>query len=151
MQRYYSCLAGSVGHRGAPLEPRYTDTRERLTNQSDRPIPKPDSLHENETRSRQRTATIRREQTAKNTKNAFKNSNNLNVLGFKHLVDIEGVTSSIPVAPTTQSVGIELRRISVHLSRGTRAFRVHPRLCIGLQATKIRFSPVRLCIEKFRS
>jgi hypothetical protein len=24
-------------------------------------------------------------------------------LGFKHLVDIEGVTGSIPVAPTTQS------------------------------------------------
>jgi hypothetical protein len=63
----------------------------------------------------------------------------------------EGVTGSIPVAPTTQSVGIELRRLSVHLSRGTRAFRVDPRLRIGLQATKIRFSPVRLCIEKFRS
>jgi hypothetical protein len=39
---------------------------------------------------------------------------------------------------TTQSAGIELRRIPVHLSRGTRAFRVHPRLHIGLQATKKR-------------
>jgi hypothetical protein len=55
---------------------------------------------ENERRSRQRTATIHREQTAKNATNAFKNSNNPNVLGFKHLVDIEGVTGSIPVAPT---------------------------------------------------
>jgi hypothetical protein len=60
-------------------------------------------VQENETRSRQRTATIHREHTAKNTTNVFINPNNLNVLGFKHLVDIEGVTGSIPVAPTIQS------------------------------------------------
>jgi hypothetical protein len=52
---------------------------------------------------RQRTATIRREQTAKNATNVFRNSNNPNALGFKHLVDIERVTGSIPVAPTIQS------------------------------------------------
>jgi hypothetical protein len=48
---------------------------------------------------------IRREQTAKNTTNVFGNPNKLNVLGFKYLVDIEGVTGSIPVAPTIQSMG----------------------------------------------
>jgi hypothetical protein len=36
------------------------------------------------------TATIRREQTEKNATNDFEKSNYLNVLGFKHLVDIEG-------------------------------------------------------------
>jgi hypothetical protein len=51
---------------------------------------------ENEKRLRQRTATIRREQTEKNATNKFEKSNYLNVLGFKHLVDIEGVTGSIP-------------------------------------------------------
>jgi hypothetical protein len=56
--------------------------------------------------------------------NVFGNPNKLNVLGLKHLVDIEGVTGSIPVAPTTQSSGIELRPIHAHLSHGTRAFRV---------------------------
>src|SRR5258705_13478724 len=45
---------------------------------------------ENEKRLRQRTATIRREQTEKNATNKFEKSNYLNVLGFKHLVDIEG-------------------------------------------------------------
>jgi hypothetical protein len=50
---------------------------------------------ENEMRPRQRTATIRREQTEKNATNDFEKSNYLNVLGFKHLVDIEGVTGSI--------------------------------------------------------
>jgi hypothetical protein len=58
---------------------------------------------ENKKHLRQRTATIRREQTAKNATNLFRNSNNPNELGFKHLVDIEGVTGSIPVAPTIQS------------------------------------------------
>jgi hypothetical protein len=33
-----------------------------------------------------------------------RNTNNLNGLGFKHLVDIEGVTGSIPVAPTTHTL-----------------------------------------------
>ena len=51
-------------------------------------------LHrENEKRLRQRTATIRREQTEKNATNKFEKSNYLNVLGFKHLVDIEGRAS----------------------------------------------------------
>jgi hypothetical protein len=58
---------------------------------------------ENERRLRQRTATIRREQTEKNATNVFKMYNNINVLGPEHLVDIEGVTGSIPVAPTIQS------------------------------------------------
>jgi hypothetical protein len=35
--------------------------------------------------------------------NVFKKSNKINLLGFEHLVDIEGVTGSIPVAPTIQS------------------------------------------------
>jgi hypothetical protein len=77
----------------------------------------------------------------KNATNVFENSNNLNALDFKHLVDIEGVTGSIPVAPTTQSIGIELRPIPVHLARGTWAFRVYVRLCIGLRKTKIGFCP----------
>jgi hypothetical protein len=47
----------------------------------------------------QRTATIRREQTEKNATNVFEKSNYVNVLGFKHLVDIEGVTGSIPRKP----------------------------------------------------
>jgi hypothetical protein len=62
-----------------------------------------------------------------------------------------GVIGSIPVEPTTQSSGIELRRIPVHLSRETRVFRVRSRLRIGLHAPKKRFLPFRLCIEKFRS
>ena len=49
--------------------------------------------NENEKRLRQRTATIRREQTEKNATNKFEKSNYLNVLGFKHLVDIEGRAS----------------------------------------------------------
>jgi hypothetical protein len=61
---------------------------------------------ENNKHLRQRTATIRREQTEKNATDDFEKSNYLNVLGFKQLVDIEGVTGSIPVA---QSSGIELR------------------------------------------
>ena len=48
---------------------------------------------------------IRREQTAKNTTNVFGNPNKLNVLGFKHLVDIEGVTGSIPVAHSVHDPG----------------------------------------------
>jgi hypothetical protein len=62
-----------------------------------------------------------------------------------------GVRSSVPSSSTTQSVGIELCRLPVHLSRRTRAFRVHPRLRIGLHPTKKRFLPVCLCIRKFRS
>jgi len=50
----------------------------------------------NEKRPRQRTATIRREQNKKNATNDFEKYNYLNVLDFKHLVDIEGVTGSIP-------------------------------------------------------
>jgi hypothetical protein len=61
------------------------------------------------------------------------------------------VPGSSPGAPTTQSIGIELRPIAVRLSRGTWAFRVYVRLCIGLRKTKMRFLPLRLCIEKFRS
>jgi hypothetical protein len=49
---------------------------------------------ENKKHLRQRTATIRREQTAKNATNLFRNSNNPRELGFKHLVDIEGITGS---------------------------------------------------------
>jgi hypothetical protein len=88
---------------------------------------------ENKKHLRQRTATIRREQTAKNVTNLFRNSNNPKELGFKHLVDIEGITGSkydarnsssaaetgsmtgwwvtslCPSASTTQSSGIELR------------------------------------------
>jgi hypothetical protein len=62
-----------------------------------------------------------------------------------------GVGSSVHTSPTTQSIGIELRRISEHLSRGPRAFRVYPSLRIGLHAKKRRFLPVRLCIKKFSS
>jgi hypothetical protein len=49
---------------------------------------------------RQRYGVNKRRKTATN---AFVKSNNINILGFKHLVDIEGVTGSIPVAPTIQS------------------------------------------------
>jgi hypothetical protein len=42
------------------------------------------------------------------TTNAFEKINKLNRLGFDILVDIEGVTGSIPVAPTTQSSGLKL-------------------------------------------
>jgi hypothetical protein len=53
---------------------------------------------------------IRREQTEKNATNDFKKSNYLNVFGFKHLVDIEGVTGSIPVA-TIQPPQTTLSRV----------------------------------------
>ena len=62
-----------------------------------------------------------------------------------------GAASSVQIISTTQSSGIELRPIHAHLSRGTRAFRVHPRLHIRLHATKKQFLPVCLCIQKFRS
>src|ERR1700675_869808 len=39
---------------------------------------------------RQRTATIRREQTEKSTTDLFEKSNYPSVLGFKHLVDMRG-------------------------------------------------------------
>jgi hypothetical protein len=65
---------------------------------------------ENKKHLRQRTATIRREQTAKNATNLFRNSNNPNELGFKHLVDIEGVTGSIPVARSECAGAVRSRR-----------------------------------------
>jgi hypothetical protein len=49
---------------------------------------------------RQRYGVNKRRRTSSSV---FRNSNNLNALDFKHLVDIEGVTGSIPVAPTIQS------------------------------------------------
>jgi hypothetical protein len=36
--------------------------------------------------------------------NVFKKSNKINLLDFEHLVDIEGVTGSIPVAPPSSRV-----------------------------------------------
>jgi hypothetical protein len=62
----------------------------------------------NEKCPRQRTATIRREQTGKNATNVFENSNNLNELGFKHLVDIEGVTGFDRCRGHHPVIGIEL-------------------------------------------
>jgi hypothetical protein len=61
---------------------------------------------ENKKHLRQRTATIRHEQTAKNATNLFRNSNNPNELGFKHLVDIEGVTGSTPGCTENLSSGV---------------------------------------------
>jgi hypothetical protein len=97
---------------------------------------------------------IRREQTAKNTTNVFGNPNKLNVLGFKHLVDIEGVTGSIPVAPTIYT-------LRLYRFRDARDSAAISKTCLpnsliravsGLAFTANEpNSASRLCIEKFRS
>jgi hypothetical protein len=109
---------------------------------------------ENKKHLRQRTATIRREQTAKNATNLFRSSNNPNELGFKHLVDIEGVTGSIPVAPTTQSYPNRKSQRRLRIGRFCGDFRWY-RSALSVSGEHLRsLSPIlasRLCIQKFRS